>query len=81
MRYAQLLADAPLIMLFIAILGLWKKRGWLIGMAAMFKMSPALYLAAWAARRQRGARRHRLVLREDPGFDQEADGEGREDEQ
>jgi hypothetical protein len=45
------MGQANLPVLFIAVLGLWKQRGWLIGMAAMFKMSPALYLFAWAARR------------------------------
>jgi hypothetical protein len=45
------MGQANLPVLFIAILGLWKKRGWLIGMAAMFKMSPALYLFGWAARK------------------------------
>ncbi len=52
------MGQANLIALFPALLGLWAARtrpwlgGVLLGAAAMFKMSPALFLLYWALRRQ-----------------------------
>lgn len=46
------MGQANLPVLLLALLGLWRTNGLLLGAAAMAKMSPALYLAAWAARRR-----------------------------
>ena len=40
-----------LVVLLVAMVGLWRRRGSLLAVAAMAKMSPALYLFAWAARK------------------------------
>ena len=44
------MGQANLVVLFIAVLALWKRRGSILSIAAMAKMSPALYLAWWAGR-------------------------------
>ena len=44
------MGQANLMVLAAAVAGLWLKNGALVGVAAMAKMSPALYLAGWAAR-------------------------------
>ena len=46
------MGQANLVVLFIAVLALWKRRGSILSIAAMAKMSPALYLAWWAGRMQ-----------------------------
>jgi hypothetical protein len=45
------MGQANLLVLSAAVAGLWLRSGALVGAAAMAKMSPALYLVAWAARR------------------------------
>lgn len=44
------MGQANLPVLLLAVLGLWRGRGTLVGAAAMAKMSPALYLVPWLAR-------------------------------
>lgn len=44
------MGQANVMVLAAAVAGLWLKNGALVGVAAMAKMSPALYLAGWAAR-------------------------------
>jgi hypothetical protein len=44
------MGQANLLILVLAIWGLWRVRGGAIGCAAMGKMSPAIYLAWWASR-------------------------------
>jgi hypothetical protein len=44
------MGQANALVLLLAVAGLWRMSGGLIGAAAMAKMSPALYLFAWAAR-------------------------------
>jgi len=46
------MGQANVWVLFAAVMGLWLRSGTLVGAAAMAKMSPAIYLAAWAARRR-----------------------------
>ncbi|MCB9781132.1 MAG: DUF2029 domain-containing protein [Alphaproteobacteria bacterium] len=43
------MGQANLPVLLVAVLGLWRTRGTLVGIAGMAKMSPALYLVAWVA--------------------------------
>jgi hypothetical protein len=45
------MGQANAIVLLLSVAGLWRVSGGLIGAAAMAKMSPALYLFAWAARK------------------------------
>ena len=45
------MGQANVLVLAAAVSGLWLRNGALVGAAAMAKMSPALYLAAWAVRR------------------------------
>jgi len=45
------MGQANLLVLSAAVAGLWLRNGALVGAAAMAKMSPALFLFAWAARR------------------------------
>lgn len=45
------MGQANLPVLLLVVLGLWRSSGLMVGAAAMAKMSPALYLVAWAARR------------------------------
>jgi hypothetical protein len=45
------MGQANLLVLVAAVAGLWTRNGALVGAAAMAKMSPALYLVAWAVRR------------------------------
>ncbi len=47
---SNVMGQANLMVLVLVILGLSTRNGKLVGVAAMFKMSPALYLAAWVAR-------------------------------
>lgn len=44
------MGQANLPVLLLALIGLWRGAGTWMGAAAMTKMSPALYLAQWAAR-------------------------------
>jgi len=46
------MGQANLPVLLLSVLGLWRGSGLLVGAAAMAKMSPALYLVAWAAQRR-----------------------------
>lgn len=46
------MGQANLPVLLLALLGLWRTNGVALGAAAMAKMSPALYLASWAAQRR-----------------------------
>ena len=46
------MGQANLIVLLFAVLGLWRTSGALVSLAAMCKMSPALYLAQWMAQRR-----------------------------
>lgn len=41
------MGQANALVLLLAVLGLWRSNGLLVGAAAMAKMSPALYLAGW----------------------------------
>jgi hypothetical protein len=43
------MGQANLIVLLLAVVGLWRTSGVLVSLAAMCKMSPALYLAQWMA--------------------------------
>jgi len=45
------MGQANLMVLLLAMLGLWRTRGSLLGAAAMAKMSPAAYLGWWVVRR------------------------------
>ena len=45
------MGQANLMVLLIALVGLWRRSGETLSLAAMSKMSPALYLAWWAAQR------------------------------
>jgi hypothetical protein len=45
------MGQANMLVLAIAVAGLWRSNGALVGAAAMAKMSPALYLFAWLAQR------------------------------
>ena len=45
------MGQANALVLLLAVAGLWRMSGGLVGAAAMAKMSPALYLFAWAARK------------------------------
>ena len=45
------MGQANAIVLLLAVAGLWRMSGSLVGAAAMAKMSPALYLFAWAAQK------------------------------
>ncbi|MGB0638525.1 MAG: glycosyltransferase 87 family protein [Myxococcota bacterium] len=45
------MGQANVLVMLAAVAGLWRGSGTLIGAAAMAKMSPALYLFAWASRR------------------------------
>jgi hypothetical protein len=45
------MGQANAIVLLLAVAGLWRMSGGLIGAAAMAKMSPALYLFAWVAQK------------------------------
>ena len=44
------MGQANLLVVLLSLLGLWRSSGVLVGLAAMAKMSPALYLAGWGAR-------------------------------
>ena len=46
------MGQANLVVLLFAVLGLWRTSGALVSLAAMCKMSPALYLAQWIAERR-----------------------------
>lgn len=46
------MGQANLLVLLLAVVGLWRTSGLALAGAAMAKMSPALYLVWWAARRQ-----------------------------
>ena len=46
------MGQANLAVLLLAVVGLWRSNGLALAGAAMSKMSPAIYLALWAARRQ-----------------------------
>lgn len=46
------MGQANLAVLLLALIGLWRGSGLAMAGAAMAKMSPALYLVGWAARRQ-----------------------------
>jgi hypothetical protein len=46
------MGQANLPVLLLTVLGLWRGSGLLVGAAAMAKMSPALYLASFAAQRR-----------------------------
>lgn len=46
------MGQANLPVLLLALIGLWRMNGIALGAAAMAKMSPALYLVAWAAQRR-----------------------------
>lgn len=46
------MGQANLLVLLVALIGLWRGNGVALATAAMAKMSPAIYLANWAARRQ-----------------------------
>lgn len=46
------MGQANLLVLLLALIGLWRSNGVAVATAAMAKMSPAIYLASWAARRQ-----------------------------
>ena len=46
------MGQANLMVLMLAVVGLWRTNGLALASAAMAKMSPALYLAWWAARRR-----------------------------
>lgn len=46
------MGQANLLVLLLAVVGLWRTNGLALAGAAMAKMSPALYLAWWAVRRQ-----------------------------
>jgi hypothetical protein len=46
------MGQANLVVLLFAVLGLWRASGVLVSLAAMCKMSPALYLAQWTAERR-----------------------------
>ena len=46
------MGQANLLVLLIVVVGLWKRSGGVLSVAAMAKMSPALYLAWWGAQRQ-----------------------------
>ena len=45
------MGQASVIVLALAVAGLWWRNGVLVGAAAMAKMSPALYLVPWAVQR------------------------------
>ena len=45
------MGQANAIVMLLAVAGLWRMNGGLVGAAAMAKMSPALYLFAWAAQK------------------------------
>lgn len=45
------MGQANLMVLLIALAGLWRRSGGVLSLAAMSKMSPALYLSWWAAQR------------------------------
>lgn len=49
---ALIMGQANQVVLWPAVVGLASRRGIWVGLAAMWKMSPALYLAGWVARRQ-----------------------------
>lgn len=46
------MGQANIAVLLLAVLGLWRGSGALVGAAAMAKMAPVLYLAPWAAQRR-----------------------------
>jgi hypothetical protein len=46
------MGQANLLVLLTAVTGLWLRSGALVGVAAMSKMSPAIYLFAWLARQK-----------------------------
>jgi hypothetical protein len=46
------MGQANLVVLAIALFGLWRRSGAAVSLAAMCKMSPALYLAQWAGERR-----------------------------
>jgi hypothetical protein len=46
------MGQANLVVLLLAVIGLWRTSGALVSLAAMCKMSPALYLAQWMAQRR-----------------------------
>ncbi len=46
------MGQANVLVMLAAVAGLWRSSGALVGAAAMAKMSPALYLFAWVARRK-----------------------------
>lgn len=46
------MGQANLLVLLIAVIGLWRLRGGVLSVAAMAKMSPALYLVWWAVQRR-----------------------------
>lgn len=46
------MGQANLLVLALSVAGLWWRSGLLVGLAAMAKMSPALYLVPWLAQRR-----------------------------
>ena len=46
------MGQANLLVLLLAVVGLWRLRGGVLSIAAMAKMSPALYLVWWAIQRR-----------------------------